>query len=162
MTMAEFYESSISPIEKLAAFAMENGNYDENSGGYVLFLGESILRQENTPRYLIYLPEEDIVVLATYLYEEYVIFWEFDMVSDAYYYTLINLWYEEILIGCVEADMLHRITAVPYTWTNIEDQNIIGAYMGMACYILQHLVECMDADFADIGVTAESLGFVGY
>ena len=161
MTVAEFYEKTANPIKQMGAWIAKNGSWDSENGEYWIYLGEDAISGYPMERYVYYVPEENGVYFEV-CYLNYFFYIFFDEVGRTYKYIFANSETGEMLVGEISASTLHQCSTLSYTETNVTNHTSIAAYSQLAWAMGHYVVSYINIDFAEIGVSAAELGFVGY
>lgn len=163
MTLRELYEKEGNPFKKVKKYAKEKGSYDSENGYYYKVIGTSYT-SDGLPitRGLIYSPSTDIITFII-LYENYGLDIALDEVYYSYDWSIYDYSTENYMEGILYADKFTKDTTyLYYSETNIYYSSVIPSFNKFAAGLASILISCLDADLAEINVTAYDLDFLNF
>ena len=163
LTVREFYEKECDPFKKLKDYAIQYGSYDASDRDYILSLGVDYSSDYSYKytRALLYEIASDSVLLSILINSTYLVtitIDEVDGIYDWYYYDDDGYY----MGGILYASTYDSNTLLGYNRNNIYNASLRTSTRELASVMVSLLCTYMDEDLADVGISAEDLGFIYY
>ena len=165
LTLEEMYLRECDVFEKLKNYIIYNGEYYYDGDYYVLTL-ETSYSSDYTSKYTreAYYYTDDNEITLDFLIDDgdcWAYFVIDDSVDGAYFWSYFDS-NDNDMDGTLYAASYDDETLLGYSYSNISDSSIKNGVRELASLMVSMICMCIDSDFADIGITAEDLGFYWY
>lgn len=163
LTVKEFYEKECDTFTKVKNFIISKGSYDYSDKTYTLTLGYTYSADYSSKytRKAIYYVEDNQLCLMLFINADTLVSIFIDEINSIYTWSYLDT-SNYYMRGTLYAATFDSNTLLGYSYNNISSSSLRSTVRELASAMVNYLLVCLDADFEDINITAEDLGFLCY
>ncbi len=172
-TLKEIYDKENPPaptpssdvFTTLKNYIISKGKYDSTDKEYDLSFGYVYLDSLAYTTGAIYTPADGTITLTLFMTDNNMasmVFIEIDTIDGVYKWVYVDA-YEQYMVGNIYGSTFNSNTILSYTnYSGISTTSLRNTVRELASTMVRLLIINVNIDYASIGVTAKSLGFVNY